>query len=61
MEYNETDNGAENNSIQCSVSQCKYHLKSDYCSLDRIKVVVNDNVTNVTSVNGTDCGSFETK
>ncbi|WP_110942879.1 DUF1540 domain-containing protein [Inediibacterium massiliense] len=47
-----------NNSIGCNVTECKYHAKSvPQCSLDHIEVVKHE--TNATTVECTDCGSFE--
>lgn len=47
-----------NKSIGCTVTECKYHAKNDsYCSLDHINVVKHDN--QATSIESTDCGSFE--
>ena len=55
MDY-ENSYGNENDSIECTVSECRYHLDSDFCSLESIKVVVNDGVDNVVSTEGTGCG-----
>lgn len=50
----------KNPSIQCVVRECRYHAdKSDYCTLERIKVGKNDAVSN--KVQDTDCQSFQTK
>ncbi len=47
-----------NESIACSVQQCKYHNKSkDYCTLDQIQVKTHE--MNPTVPECTDCGSFE--
>ncbi|MFD3158428.1 DUF1540 domain-containing protein [Haloimpatiens sp. FM7330] len=52
--------GAHNNSIECTVSECKYHCKDDnYCTLNKIRVV--KHLQNVNNVEGTDCGSFQMK
>jgi len=46
-----------NNSIGCSVTECKYHAQDKaYCSLDSINVTKHQNAT---SKEATDCGSFE--
>lgn len=49
----------ENKSIGCSVSSCKYHADSDYCTLDKIQVGTHE--PNPTEVECTDCESFEVK
>jgi len=47
-----------NESIGCTVTECKYHAKAkEYCSLDHIKVVKHHGEAK--SVEATDCGSFE--
>lgn len=47
-----------NNSIGCSVNECKNHCKEDnYCTLPKIEVTKHDAVAN--SVECTDCGSFK--
>lgn len=49
-----------NDSIECTVNECKYHSKNaDYCTLNKIKVVKNDSM--VETQEATDCGSFEMK
>lgn len=49
-----------NESIQCTVEQCRHHCNSkDYCSLQKIKVGTHE--TNPTMVECTDCQSFELK
>jgi len=49
-----------NESIKCTVSQCKYHAnKADYCSLESIQVGTHE--ANPTQVKCTDCNSFELK
>jgi len=50
-----------NSSIGCTVKDCKYHDKSDYCTLDHIVVVKSDTMDNVKSQESTDCGSYEHK
>lgn len=56
MIHNET-----NTSIGCTVSDCEYHDSSDYCTLEQIQVVKNNTMSNVTSKEATDCGSYESK
>lgn len=46
----------KNDSIKCSVQQCKYNNKSDYCTLNQIKVGTHE--SNPTVVQCTDCESF---
>ncbi len=49
-----------NNSIGCTVSECKYHSGGEnYCTLQKINVVKHGNMAN--TVQCTDCGSFEKK
>lgn len=49
-----------NQSIGCTVVQCKYHDQTqDYCSLD--KIMVGTHEQNPTMVQCTDCESFELK
>lgn len=49
-----------NESIACTVDECKYHCKEDnYCTLDQIKVVKHEG--NARTVECTDCGSFESE
>ena len=53
-------NKETNPSIQCVVSECKYHANSsDYCTLDRIKVSRNEQVSQKSA--DTECGSFIAK
>lgn len=47
-----------NMNIGCNVCECKYHTDNDYCSLSNIKVVKNNSVTNASTIECTDCGSF---
>lgn len=55
-----TDNRFANQSIQCSVANCKYHNKEkDYCSLDVIKVDKSE--PHVTDYTSTCCDSFAPK
>lgn len=50
--------GQHNDSIGCSVHECKFHSKSvDYCTLNQIKVVKHENMAK--DVQCTDCGSFK--
>ncbi|WP_138207201.1 DUF1540 domain-containing protein [Haloimpatiens lingqiaonensis] len=49
-----------NDSIECTVNECRYHSKdADYCTLNKIRVVKNDIMAE--SQESTDCGSFEMK
>lgn len=50
-----------NSSIGCSVSECKYHLENDYCSLDHIHVTTSNLTNNVDTPEYTECGSYEKK
>lgn len=48
-----------NRSIGCSVTECRYHAKTEpMCSLDQIKVAKNVQAT-ATSESDTECASFE--
>lgn len=50
----------KNQSIKCSVTQCKYHCDTEnYCSLNCIQVGTHE--TNPTMTQCTDCESFEVK
>ena len=50
----------KNDSIGCDVTECKYHSDEfKYCALDKIQVVKHSN--EATTVEQTDCGSFESK
>lgn len=47
-----------NDSIGCSVSECKFHCKDDdYCTLENIMVVKHKGEAQ--NVEATDCGSFK--
>lgn len=47
-----------NESIGCSVSECKFHCQEDnYCTLDKINVIKNS--SSASTIQCTDCGSFE--
>lgn len=49
-----------NDSIGCTVSECKYHCTDDnYCTLDEIQVEKHEPVANTAQC--TDCGSFDKK
>lgn len=49
-----------NQSIQCSVTQCKNHCENEnYCALNVIKVGTHE--SNPTVCQCTDCESFEAK
>lgn len=48
----------KNDSIMCTVDECKYHYKQeDYCTLNKIEVVKHEG--HADSIKCTDCGSFE--
>lgn len=50
----------KNESIGCDVTECRNHSdEDDYCALDKIQVVKHND--SATSVEQTDCGSFELK
>lgn len=52
--------GNANQSIKCTVTQCKHHCNSEnYCSLDCIQVGTHE--TNPTVKQCTDCLSFDLK
>ena len=56
----EKKNCYANESIGCTVQQCKYHCPDqNFCSLDRISVGTHE--TNPTMKECTDCDSFELK
>ena len=47
-----------NKSIGCNVTECRYHAQTDqFCSLNQIMVTHHDHPA--TTVECTDCGSFE--
>lgn len=47
-----------NNSIGCTVNECKFHAKDENsCSLDRIEVTKHETMAKTKQC--TDCGSFE--
>lgn len=46
----------KNESIKCSVQQCKYNNKQDYCTLNQIMVGTHE--ANPSMVECTDCESF---
>ena len=53
-------NGGSNQTIRCTVNQCKYHENSkNLCSLDAITVGTHE--ANPTQEQCTDCLSFEVK
>lgn len=52
------NNMNHNESIGCTVKECKYHCKDqDYCTLNKIMVTKHSGIAN--SVEHTDCASFE--
>lgn len=55
------DNHSTNTSIGCTVTDCRYHDDTDYCTLEHIEVVKSDTMENVKSQESTDCGSYEHK
>ncbi len=53
-------NEKTNNSIECTVTQCKYHSnEANYCTLNSIKVGTHE--MNPTMPECTDCQSFMKK
>ncbi len=55
-----TNNCQANNSIKCTVNQCKYHCDDrDYCSLDCISVGTHE--SDPTQCECVDCQSFSKK
>lgn len=53
-------NNKANNSIECTVTQCKHHCTdSNFCTLSRIMVGTHE--ANPTMTECTDCMSFEKK
>lgn len=53
-------NNKANNSIECTVTQCKHHCeKENYCSLNKITVGTHE--ANPTMCQCTDCMSFVMK
>jgi len=49
-----------NESIGCSVTQCKFHSNSkEYCTLN--KIMVGTHESNPTQIECTDCNSFAVK
>lgn len=47
-----------NDSIGCTVTECKFHASSeDFCTLEQIKVVKHEAVAKTPEC--TDCGSFK--
>lgn len=54
------DNSYVNQSIKCTVEQCKHHCSNkDYCSLEAVKIGTHE--SNPTMCQCTDCQSFEAK
>jgi hypothetical protein len=54
------ENMDKNPSIQCVVSECKYHAcQEDYCTLNQIRVGKHQQPAS--DVKATDCESFEVK
>jgi hypothetical protein len=46
-----------NESIGCTVNECKFHCKNDnYCTLNQINVTKHEPIAN--TIECTDCGSF---
>ncbi|MBV7273287.1 DUF1540 domain-containing protein [Clostridium thailandense] len=47
-----------NNSIGCTVNECKFHDKTEgYCTLEKIQVTKHETMAKTKQC--TDCGSFE--
>ncbi|PKM95830.1 MAG: DUF1540 domain-containing protein [Firmicutes bacterium HGW-Firmicutes-1] len=55
------DKNSTNNSIGCTVTDCRYHDTTDYCTLDHIDVVKSETMEDVAAQEATDCGSYELK
>ncbi|MBE6685671.1 MAG: DUF1540 domain-containing protein [Ruminococcaceae bacterium] len=54
------NNNKANSSIECTVTQCKYHcMNENYCSLNKIKVGSHESDPKMCEC--TDCQSFEAK
>lgn len=50
----------KNTSIGCDVTECRYHSNEDkYCALDKIQVAKHSG--SATTIEQTDCGSFQSK
>jgi hypothetical protein len=47
----------KNDSIKCSVDNCKYNDRKDYCTLSQIKVGTHE--ANPSEIECTDCESFQ--
>lgn len=48
-----------NNSIGCTVNECKFHCQDDnYCTLNKIEVIKHESVAKTAEC--TDCASFKT-
>lgn len=53
-----TLHNGHNDSIGCIVTECKFHAKDqDYCTLEKIQVTKHE--MKASTVECTDCGSFE--
>lgn len=50
------ENMTPNSSIQCTVTECKYHCKSNYCGLNTVKIGTHE--SNPTQTECVDCESF---
>ena len=57
MATNSQGKDMHNESIGCSVNECKFHCENDnYCTLNQINVTKHEPVA--TTIACTDCGSF---
>lgn len=58
MNKERVNNAEHNDSIGCTVTECKYHCNDDnYCTLQQIEVTKHESVAKTPEC--TDCGSFE--
>lgn len=59
MMHNKTTlHNGHNDSIGCTVTECKFHAKDEkFCTLEQIQVVKHEH--GAKTVECTDCGSFE--
>ena len=61
MEHNKhIMHDGHNDSIGCSVTECKYHCNNEnFCTLEQIKVAKHEPIAS--SIECTDCQSFDNK
>lgn len=50
-------NSHTNSNIKCSVTNCTYHSKNEYCTRNQINIGACENT--VTTPQGTQCASFQ--